>query len=171
MATHSSILAWRIPGTEQPDGLPSMGSHRVGYDWSDLAAAAACVPSGLRRFPAAAHGVAKNRQDLTPEHARTHCCLDTALGVAGLFLNHLKGQAGLCLHPGLPTLSPTDTFSTCPGLRRHSKPQRRWPHGVRGCGQWALHLQKRQLQGYLGSGWTGWSKIHVCVPVSVCTCS
>ena len=32
MATHSSILAWRIPGTEDPDGLPSMGSHRVGHD-------------------------------------------------------------------------------------------------------------------------------------------
>ena len=40
LATHSSILAWRIPGTEQPGGLPSMRSHRVGYDWSDLAAAA-----------------------------------------------------------------------------------------------------------------------------------
>ena len=37
---HSSILAWRIPGTEEPGGLPSMGSHRVGYDRSDLAAAA-----------------------------------------------------------------------------------------------------------------------------------
>ena len=41
MATHSSVLAWRIPGTGKPRGLPSMGSHRVGYDWSDLAAAAA----------------------------------------------------------------------------------------------------------------------------------
>ena len=41
MATHSSILAWRIPGTAQPGGLLSMGSHRVGHDWSDLAAAAA----------------------------------------------------------------------------------------------------------------------------------
>ena len=38
MATHSSILAWRIPGTEEPSGLLSMGSHRVGHDWSDLAA-------------------------------------------------------------------------------------------------------------------------------------
>ena len=43
MATHSSILAWRIPGTEEPGGLPSMGSHRVGHDWSDLAAAAAAA--------------------------------------------------------------------------------------------------------------------------------
>ena len=40
MATHSSVLAWRIPRTEEPGGLPSMGSHRVGHDWSDLAAAA-----------------------------------------------------------------------------------------------------------------------------------
>ena len=40
MAIHSSVLAWRIPGTEEPGGLPSMGSHRVGHDWSDLAAAA-----------------------------------------------------------------------------------------------------------------------------------
>ena len=39
-ATHSSVLAWRIPGTGEPGGLPSMGSHRVRYDWSDLAAAA-----------------------------------------------------------------------------------------------------------------------------------
>ena len=52
MATHSSVLAWRIPGTGEPRGLPSMESHRVGHDWSDLAAAAArcfltsyfCIP-------------------------------------------------------------------------------------------------------------------------------
>ena len=38
MATHSSVLSWRIPGPGEPGGLPSMGSHRVGHDWSDLAA-------------------------------------------------------------------------------------------------------------------------------------
>ena len=38
MTTHSSVLAWRIPGTGEPGGLPSMGSHRVGHDRSDLAA-------------------------------------------------------------------------------------------------------------------------------------
>ena len=42
MATHSSVLAWRIPGMAEPGGLPSMGSHRVGHNWSDLRAAAAC---------------------------------------------------------------------------------------------------------------------------------
>ena len=40
MATHSSVLAWRIPGTEEPGRLPFLGSHRVGHKWSDLAAAA-----------------------------------------------------------------------------------------------------------------------------------
>ena len=43
MATHSSVLVWRIPGTGKPSGLPPMGSHRVGHDWSDLAAAAAAA--------------------------------------------------------------------------------------------------------------------------------
>ena len=49
MATHSSVLAWRIPGMGQPSGLPSMGSHRVGHNWSDLAAAAPSTwPGGSR---------------------------------------------------------------------------------------------------------------------------
>ena len=43
MATHSSVLAWRIPGMAEPGGLPSMGSDRVGHDWGDLAAAAAAA--------------------------------------------------------------------------------------------------------------------------------
>ena len=47
MATHSSVLAWRIPGTGEPGGLRSMGSHRVGHHWSDLAAAAAATPPGM----------------------------------------------------------------------------------------------------------------------------
>ena len=43
MAIHSSALAWRIPGTAEPGGLPTMGLHRVGHDWSDSAAAAAAA--------------------------------------------------------------------------------------------------------------------------------
>ena len=43
MATHSSVLAWRIPGTGEPGGLPSLGSRRVGHDGSDSAAAAAAA--------------------------------------------------------------------------------------------------------------------------------
>ena len=47
MATHSSVLSWRIPGTGEPPELLSMGSHRVGHAWSDLAAAAACMDVSL----------------------------------------------------------------------------------------------------------------------------
>ena len=74
MATHSSVLAWRISGTAEPGGLPSMGSHKVGHDWSNLAAAAAaaaCVDMNLSKLQelvmgrevwhAAIHGVAKRR--------------------------------------------------------------------------------------------------------------
>ena len=43
MAAHSSVLAWRISGTGEPDGLPSLGSHRVRHNWSNLAAAAAAL--------------------------------------------------------------------------------------------------------------------------------
>ena len=59
MATHSSVLAWRIPGTGEPGGLPSMGSHRVGHNWSDLAAAAAAsllIFLGMEK-----HGIALNQ--------------------------------------------------------------------------------------------------------------
>ena len=49
-ATHSSVLAWRIPGMGKPGGLPSMGSHRVGHDWSNLAAAAAAYSSSPRSY-------------------------------------------------------------------------------------------------------------------------
>ena len=45
MAAHSSVPAWRIPGMGEPGGLPSLGSHRVGHNWSNLAAAAAEVES------------------------------------------------------------------------------------------------------------------------------
>ena len=63
MATHSSVLAWRIRGTGEPGGLPSMGSHRVGHDWSDLAAAAA---------------VSRNREgDGTPLQ---YSCLENLMG-------------------------------------------------------------------------------------------
>ena len=50
MATHSSVLAWRIPGTGEPRGLPSMGSHRVRHNWNDLAAAAAATNDLMNKY-------------------------------------------------------------------------------------------------------------------------
>ena len=55
METHSSVLAWRIPGVAEPGGLPPMGSHRVGQDWNDLAAAAAAFMH-MRGFPGSLAG-------------------------------------------------------------------------------------------------------------------
>ena len=52
--THSSVLAWRIPGTAEPSGLPSMGSHKVGHCWSDLAAAAEYIMWNARQNEAQA---------------------------------------------------------------------------------------------------------------------
>ena len=66
MATHSSTLAWRIPGTEEPGRLPSMGSHRVGHDWSDLAAAAAPLTRSLIKIP----GSCIVQQHLNREYSR-----------------------------------------------------------------------------------------------------
>ena len=54
MATHSSVLAWRIPGTGETGGLPSMGSHRVGHDWNDLAAKVCLVKAMV--FPVVMYG-------------------------------------------------------------------------------------------------------------------
>ena len=51
MATHSSVLAWRIPGMGEPGGLPFMGSHRVRHNWSDLAAAAATTLPAVWSWP------------------------------------------------------------------------------------------------------------------------
>ena len=50
MATHSSVLAWRIPGTGEPGGLLSTGSDRVGHNRSVLAAAAATLENKLNIF-------------------------------------------------------------------------------------------------------------------------
>ena len=70
MAPHSSILAWRIPGTGEPGKLPSMGLHRVTHDWSDLAAAAATA----MRF------LSSGWMELVSQHcvssgSRSLCCL------------------------------------------------------------------------------------------------
>ena len=64
MATHSSVLAWRILGTREPGGLPSLGSHRVGHDWSNLAAAAAAWYQGL--CPLQQYHATIHREKLNP---------------------------------------------------------------------------------------------------------
>ena len=106
MTAHSSVLAWRIPGTAEPGGLPSMGSHRVGHDRSDLTAAAWCSgksrgwsPKDLSSLSLSVYlsvGIGKTQGPLeeSPQHKLNECL--------GLLQN-------TTLHPHLSTC-------TCPPL-------------------------------------------------------
>ena len=82
MATHSSVLAWRIPGTVELGGLPSMGSHRVRHDWSDLAVAA-MNPVVITHEDHSMEGFLNWKGSVFPSDAQTvhnsgkeanHCC-------------------------------------------------------------------------------------------------
>ena len=89
MATHSSVLAWRIPGTGEPGGLPSLGSHRVRHDWSDLATAAPSSPSPAG-FQGQTYGRSSSQcrspswgawcgiQSLTPQGGHLRLCIPPA---------------------------------------------------------------------------------------------
>ena len=81
MATHSSVLAWRIPGAGEPGGLPSMGSHRVGHDWSDLALAAAAIKYkrslGLLLNSAGHHPKRWAGRMEKESHKKNHLCCDS----------------------------------------------------------------------------------------------
>ena len=85
MATHSSVLSWRIPGMGEPDGLLSMGSHRVGHDWGDLAAAVCHCKKFAWKHHSAWRGV--KEKELT---IAVKC--DNILGEGGCL--------GSCLSPG-----------------------------------------------------------------------
>ena len=89
MATHSIVLAWRIPGTGEPGGLPSMGSHRVGHDWS----AYCCSVMSDSLWP---HGL---------QHARFPCPLSTP----GAYLN--SWTSSWWCHPTIS--SSVVPFSSC----------------------------------------------------------
>ena len=89
MATHFSILAWRIPGTEEPGGLPSMGSYRVGHDWSNLAAAAAATTP---------HGNYSEKQ----EWGSMVCPCQGGVYPLSLFLSHSGQQEVISTGPPAP---------------------------------------------------------------------
>ena len=82
MATHSNILAWRIPGTGEPGGLPFMGSYTVGHDWSDLAAAAATTQLTTGKSMVETSFV--SFQSLSPYPPRTDLLPPTQLRAWGL---------------------------------------------------------------------------------------
>ena len=114
MATHSGVLAWRIPGTGEPGGLPSMGSHRVGHDWSDLAAAASHLMgfpggSGIKNLPA-------NAGDLKDPSSVPGLERSPVVG-NGTLLQYScwgKEQASIPLRPQITAMSCSSAFEgTC----------------------------------------------------------
>ena len=106
MATHSSILAWRIPGTGEPGGLPSMGSHRVGHDWSNLAAAA-----DIKALICCCCSVAKSCPTLNPLQA--HELQHARLASPSLSPRVCSNSCPLSQWCYLTFLSSTALFSFC----------------------------------------------------------
>ena len=108
MATHSSVLAWRIPGTGEPGGLPSTGSHRVGHDWSNLAAAAAVLRPKLH--------LAFTLTTFLPGKTNLRRKLYTVDRLIRRFLihgfNHHWSDSTLCLQSAVETVDaePVDTM-------------------------------------------------------------
>ena len=95
MATHSSVLAWRILGTGEPGGLPSMGSHRVGHDWRDLVAAAAY---SLTLYPL--HSLTLSSLYSLGSHCRQEVAAGSRpCGACCLLCQKVKNSQVLPLHP------------------------------------------------------------------------
>ena len=112
MATHSSVLAWRIPGTGEPGGLPSMGSHRVGHDWSDLAATAA--------------GQATNKIQTSPHQATSWFFSSNSAGqkgVTGYILSEEREKTSKQEYP-IPQGSLIQSWQRNQKLYREAKDQR-----------------------------------------------
>ena len=109
MATHSSVLAWRIPGTGEPGGLPSMGSHRVGHNWSDLAAARSLLCSYLWCLPTSSPTLGAHKTQSQQQHFQGLCGVILTPGLL-LF-------AFLLCHPS-PRLAGVETGLkfTCPSM-------------------------------------------------------
>ena len=102
MATHSSVLAWRIAGTGEPGGLPSMWSHRVGHDWSDLAAALHYVAEVLI-------SVLQTHQahpTLRPLHFCYLCLISLAQTFVQLTPTYLSGLRSNVASSEMPSLTP-----------------------------------------------------------------
>ena len=99
IATHSSVLAWRIPGRGEPGGLPSMGSHRVGRDWSDAAAAAA---AGWKSW--------HSRDSLNGEGSLEGSSKDSSLKILPTAPKSLPTQPPQCLKSFHPKLVPQLIF-------------------------------------------------------------
>ena len=100
MATHSSVPAWRIPGTGEPGGLPSMGSHRVRHDWSDLAS----KQQSLQPHSFHAMAFPKTWDDHNRKKDTNLCCIWVKLSVATQVVCHTSVSRQPWFASGFPFL-------------------------------------------------------------------
>ena len=127
MATHSSVLAWRIPGMGKPGGLPSMGSHKVGHDWSNLAAAAAASLQLASFFFSLKYGKSLQKQNHNPIMVASYfyceftflllsiCLYTWQIELTCLHREEARVRAGGCLNDGL-----SQRYSYQPDLFRNA---------------------------------------------------
>ena len=158
MLTHSSVLAWRILGMGEPGGLPSMGSHRVGHNWIDLAAAAArsFVQSYFFNFLSSVQFSRSVMSDSLRPHELQHArppCPSPILRVH----SDSRPSSWWC-HPAIS--SSVAPFSSCPQYLPASEsfPMSQlftWGGQSTGVSALASFLPK-QSQGWSPSEWTGW---------------
>ena len=111
MATNFSVLAWRIPGTGKPGWLPSMGSHRVEHDWSDLAAAVFSTLFILSSVQFSRSVMSNSLQPHESQHARPPCASPTP----GVHSN--SHPSSRWCHPAIS--SSVVPFSSCPNPSQH----------------------------------------------------
>ena len=125
MATHSSVLAWRIPGTGEFGGLPSLGSHRVGHDWGNLAAAAA----GCKSKESSSSGKTEEALQL-----RQRGCSNDTRGFGGQEGGRLANRC----HPEKWPQTLAKVQKSCPSSLLEPSP-RPCPHKLR------CHSEKKRL--------------------------
>ena len=127
MATHSSILAWRIPGIGEPGGLPSLGSHRVGHDWNDLVVVVKWLSMHTHRLFYCYHAVlSRVWLFLTPWTVACQAPLS-------MRFSRQEHQGGLPFPPS-GALPSSGMEPVCPALQTDSLPAE--PSG----NPWAIHL-------------------------------
>ena len=123
MATHSSVLAWRIPGMGEPGGLLSLGSHRVGHDWSDLAAVAAVYELWCwRRLLRVPWTTGRSNQSILKEINPEYSLEGLMLKLKLQYFGHLMRRAN--------SLEKTLMLRRIEGRRRRGWPRMRWLDGI-----------------------------------------
>ena len=123
MATHFSVLAWRIPGMAEHGGLPSMGSHRVGHDWRDLAAAAAAAINQIGRVAYSHYGFF-NGGTFLPEYCFNFFTKRFKIDI-GIQLFKSKSYMNWCVSVLTPCQSPSRSASKikCQTVPHQSAPR------------------------------------------------